>query len=491
MSLPETISHGDAVTEIGLRGGACAGALDLLQSERMSDPVILLVDRDTRTLEVLHAILRRFKPQAEVLTTDSAEKAVDLLKESDIDLLACDCAGGQKDDQWLRTKVRKEKRYKELPILYLASADRAPELEVREYQLAKPFSALALVDKIDEILAPTDGSAVRVLKAGSKENPLLALGPGGQSPPTTIIRTKFAEVMEGKRVRITQLTDKPVSDDLIKRHLLFSRAIQTYRIQEHLMRAGDEVHFEVAPSKVLPGYNELRFEIAVRGGGEGKRAPVMPEFLLARSKEEISVAGEIDRVTRFVSAKYLTSDLDLPPGAILGDSFVVRRVEFPAGTRPGAATANARVTLGIDRVESRTLDAYWKSVCQKVQGVGADRPLVKKTLVEAILGIEDLASRSLGARNRLSKAALYLSALVLVVQDQWKGEYAKGTCRKVRWPAGDSRLAGVEKGGGEIEFDDPLGRVLFDDACWFEIVDAYVLGDRKDRNFAVEGVQVG
>ncbi|MBI4614704.1 MAG: hypothetical protein HY720_13925 [Planctomycetes bacterium] len=455
----------------------------------MSDPVILLVDRDTRTLEVLHAILRRFKPQAEVLTTDSAEKAVDLMKESDIDLLACDCAGGKKDDQWLRTKVRKEKRFKDLPILYLAPADRAPELEVREYQLAKPFSALALVDKIDEILTPTDGSAVRVLKDGSKESPILALGPGGQSPPTTIIRTKFAEVMEGKRVRITQLTDKPVSDDLIKRHLLFSRAIQTYRIQEHLMRAGDEVHFEVAPSKLLPGYNELRFEVAVRGGREGKRAPVMPEFLLARTKEEISVAGEIDRVTRFVSAKFLTSDLDVSPGALLGDTFVVRRVEFPAGTKPGAVAANVRVTLGIDRAQHRTLDAYWKSVCQKVEG--ADHSLVKKMLVEAILGIEDFASRSLGARNRLSKAALYLSALVLVVQDHWKGEYAKGSCRKVRWPAGDARLAGVEKGGGAIEFDDPLGRVLFDDAYWFEIVDAYVLGDRKDRTFSVEGVEIG
>mgnify|MGYP001600402167 CR=1 FL=1 len=455
----------------------------------MAEPCILLVERDTRTLELLHAILRRFNPRLRVLTTDSAEKAIDLLAANPVHLMACDCQGAKRDNRWLREQVRQTRRLEGLPILFLSRESEVPaELADHEFQLPKPFSALALVGKIDEILVSDDSSASGMLRSGAQTRPPIA--PGNEPPPTTIIRTKFAEVMEGVKVRITQMTPQPVPDDLIKRHLLFSRAIQTYRMQEHFRKSGDEVLFNVVPSEAMPGYNELRFEVIVKHpkGGAERRSPPMPEFLLARSKEEVTVEGEIDRVSRFVAARYLTGDVPAGSGT-LGHEFVVNRVAFPAGTKPGA-TADLTVSVGVRPNPVKTLAEYWARVNERVRQWGSKGAAdVKKTLIEAVLGLEDLATRTPEARDRIGKAALYLSALTLVLQDHWSSRYRAGSCEKVRWAANDPRITGLSGVSGEVVFDDPIGRIVFDESHWFELLDAHG-SSAGDRAFKVEGVQV-
>jgi DNA-binding response OmpR family regulator len=116
---------------------------------------VLVVDDDPLILRVGATVLDL--EEFEVVTSESAEEALERLETSTPDLLVADIMLPGMDGFELCRRVRSEDRLARLPIVVLTARDggddrrRGAEVGVDAY-MTKPFSPLELIDQIDRLL---------------------------------------------------------------------------------------------------------------------------------------------------------------------------------------------------------------------------------------------------------------------------------------------------------------------------------------------------
>jgi DNA-binding response OmpR family regulator len=116
---------------------------------------VLVVDDDPLILRAAATVLDL--EEFEVVTSESAEEALERLETSTPDLLVADIMLPGMDGFELCRRVRSEDRLARLPIVVLTARDggddrrRGAEVGVDAY-MTKPFSPLELIDQIDRLL---------------------------------------------------------------------------------------------------------------------------------------------------------------------------------------------------------------------------------------------------------------------------------------------------------------------------------------------------
>jgi DNA-binding response OmpR family regulator len=120
--------------------------------------IILAVDDDKSILHTLKSVL--LKSGYEVITATNGEEALQLLKNTNPDLIISDLIMPMMNGWYFKMKVRHDQRLKTTPIIILsgmvATEGRGDNLEPATYYLPKPFNASALMDKIKELISSRD-----------------------------------------------------------------------------------------------------------------------------------------------------------------------------------------------------------------------------------------------------------------------------------------------------------------------------------------------
>lgn len=121
----------------------------------MEKPKILYVEDHLESALLVRTLL---KGKCEVFFTETYEETIDFLKENEVDLILLDInLPGKKDGVNLVKDLRKDEKYKSMPIIaltaYALAGDRERLLEAGcdEY-IAKPMSKKELFDKLKKFI---------------------------------------------------------------------------------------------------------------------------------------------------------------------------------------------------------------------------------------------------------------------------------------------------------------------------------------------------
>lgn len=121
----------------------------------MEKPKILYVEDHLESALLVRTLL---KGKCEVFFTETYEETIDFLKENEVDLILLDInLPGKKDGVDLVKDLRKDEKYKNMPIIaltaYALAGDRERLLEAGcdEY-ISKPMSKKELFDKLKKFI---------------------------------------------------------------------------------------------------------------------------------------------------------------------------------------------------------------------------------------------------------------------------------------------------------------------------------------------------
>jgi CheY-like chemotaxis protein len=128
----------------------------------MEKPKILYVEDHLESALLVRTLL---KNKCEVFITETYEDTIDFLKENSVDLILLDInLPGKKDGVDLVKELKKDEKYKNLPIIaltaYALAGDRERLLEAGcdEY-IAKPMTKKELFDKLLKFIKLPEESA--------------------------------------------------------------------------------------------------------------------------------------------------------------------------------------------------------------------------------------------------------------------------------------------------------------------------------------------
>lgn len=128
----------------------------------MEKPKILYVEDHLESALLVRTLL---KNKCEVFITETYEETIDFLKENSVDLILLDInLPGKRDGVDLVKDLKKDEKYKNLPIIaltaYALAGDRERLLEAGcdEY-IAKPMTKKELFDKLQKFIKLPEESA--------------------------------------------------------------------------------------------------------------------------------------------------------------------------------------------------------------------------------------------------------------------------------------------------------------------------------------------
>lgn len=120
----------------------------------LSKPAVLLVDDDKDQLYIFSEMIKR-KVGCEVISADSAEEALDILKNVHVELVVCDVnMPGMNGKDFVR-KVRAHKGLKRLSVLSFSASDAYSEEELKRCGSDNHFNkanTVALMTEVNQLL---------------------------------------------------------------------------------------------------------------------------------------------------------------------------------------------------------------------------------------------------------------------------------------------------------------------------------------------------
>ncbi len=451
---------------------------------------ILLVDDEKTTLDTLRLLIERYAPELELVSVDTGDGAAARLAGEKFDLVISDVMRPGLDGPGLHKLVRASAEHAQTPFVFLTAMPLPPPTDARDHVVRKPFSAKELLERIRRILGI--GPKPQTQRLSAEE--LREAESGTRMKTTRFLARRFEQLFEGHYVRILQRTEKPVAIDLIQRHLLFSRVLSSYNLSEYMLKGAGEVSIEVEDVAALPGRHALRFFLLIRS--ENPRIPVervmipeLPEVMLARSIDELTLDAEVQRTIEYVRGVYLATDLTLPEEAVLGSRIDLGAIDFLAHDVMGDRHyANAVVHLKIRPRKFKTLEAWVRECLSRVNVDATDPVVLRRNLVEATLGLEELAS-FFPDRPNLHKAAAYLSATNLLVRRIHGPTYRGDDCPLKALEPSEVQIRGLDHGEG-LEMEDPLGKVLYDNDHWSGVLNQYFFPSTTSSGYPLYAVRL-
>ena len=453
---------------------------------------ILLVDDDRMTRSILSRILDRYAPSFNLVTVESGKEAIAQLEEGSFDLIISDLMRPEIDGRELHRLVRNDKTHERVPFLFVTGMTLPPPTDPNDHVLPKPFSAKEVLGRIRQILG--EGPGVKTQRLSKQD--LEKARQGTRLETTRFIARRFQKRFENRYVRIIQHTSNPVDIDLIQKHLLFSHVLSEYNLSRYLIGDVDEVSLEVHDVPELPGRHALHFYQILRSENprlptERVLIPEIPEFLLARKAEELTIDQEIERTVEYLRAVYLSNDLEIPADAALGQRFAIQSLEVLShDIIDGEPLGNVRLHLSVERKHRYESLSDWANNRLEEILQQRDRSVdLCRTLIEASLGLEELTS-FFPERTDLSKASAYLTATSLLVRSAASPQFRGSSCPQVTLGPDDIEIRGIDLGEGEsLVMDDPYAKVFYDDDHWAGLLHQYFFPASESPGYKMHAIR--